>query len=557
MIFNYSFAPISEFMKSVGVVDIEDQELFHLLDFDYTPTIQEITKRCRKIVDHAISNNHNKIYLKNYATFHTHLIQEFQSQDIRIFVPEYETMDSEEYITSYKVYNKMAYLSEVGLVELDSCSGLFVEYLNHNESVFMFRSSRSEISIDIDRSIIDEVRTNNIYYLISSKYNISISNMDEFIIDFRVQFNSELLNTCTDLDSQFVSKFLNFCNQMQAKFRTYDSKTADDFELTLDEYELIPISFKTTVNMLLTSKYNKLNIYRNIHSFFNLPSLYRRLGFYNSLVSNYHKSNEYISKYLDIIEANLYEDDVIFHPRRNLIRNLISSNQFKKAEVFILELLDNCNEIQYQFIYQDLANVYRLTGRNDEATKIYNKLIELDSLEFRHIYYTQLAIIYSQMGKGERALEIIEKSIKPKLIKNTITAAQHVLIHFDHHNKLPNLEPLRATKLTDFQIDQQLEFFETMEKFISDNEYYAEAFSEFLDMPSSDIPYNYICFFLLFKYYFRVKNYIRIFEMIERIESQLRGELRENIKQARIYLKNESYEELERLFAVRLINYLY
>ena len=172
MIYNYSSAPLSEFMQS-RVIDIE---LEHGFEFDYTPTIQEITKRCEIIVDFAIKNNHKRVYLKNFSTFQSHLIQAFQSQNIRVFVPLYKDMSLTEVVISYNTHNEVAYFNEIGLYELNASSLMTVEYMGHQETEFRFKSDRSSITISIDESFIDEVRTNNIHRLMTSKYNIIISN---------------------------------------------------------------------------------------------------------------------------------------------------------------------------------------------------------------------------------------------------------------------------------------------------------------------------------------------------------------------------------------------
>jgi tetratricopeptide (TPR) repeat protein len=559
VIFNYSFSPLSDFIRSKGVVDLEDdriEELSNHLKFEYTPTLQGIRMRCSLIVDHAIANNHFKVYIKNYSTFQSYLVQEFQSRKIKVFVPLYENMAQDEDLMSYYGFNKIAYFNEVGVYELNFSSVIAVEYLSHSDNSFIFKSLKATVGIYFDESFIDEVRTGNIHHLMFSKYNISISNMDEFLSDLSDYFNSELFNTCIDLDTQQISDFLNYCNNKRYKFRSYNLQTAFDFESTLDTYKLIPDNLKTTVDLFLTSKYNKFNIYRNFEAYFNLPLLYRWLGYYLTVVSEYHKSNEYLNRYLDIIDPGLYGEDMIFHPRRNLIRNLIFLSQFKKAEVSALELLENCDELQYQFIYQNLAIIYLHGGREDQAIKIFEELIKIDTMDASKSYYHQLAIIYFKMGEREQAMELLDLA-EPKFSKFADTISRHELIYFAINNKLSNLESLRSIKFTDPQIGQQLEFFEILDKFMTDNEYFAEAFSEFLFMQSSVIQYNYICFLILFNYYFKLGKYKMIVEMMDRIESQLRkDELRDNIKLARNYIENENYNELERLFDVSLVNYL-
>lgn len=556
MIYNYSFSPISDFIRSRGVVEHDDtRQLKHHLEFEYTPTIQEIRLRCSKIVDSAIKNRHIRVYLKNYSTFQSFLIHEFQTRGIRVYVPLFENMELDEELISYNSLNIIAYQIENGLSELANIPISIAEYTGNSNDEFTFRSQRSSITITLTETFIEEVRVNNIHHIMNYKYNIIITNMDKFQSDLRIHLNSEIYNTCMDLDSFEVSDFINYCNNKHDNIRTYDPKTVDDFETIIDKLEIIPDSKRPTMEILGTTRYNKLNIERNFEVLFNLPSLYRTLGFYYLLASEYHKSKIYLDKYLNMIDQSLYDEDVIFHPERNLIQILILLGQFDQAEIKALEMLENSNDVQSQFIHQNLAHIYRKTGRIDEAIEILNKLIENDSLDAKSIYHTQIANIYYKKGETGKAFEIIERLTNSHPIKFASTAIQHLIIYLDHYNKLPSLDTLRATKLTDSHIGQQPEFFETLDKYLVDNEYYADDLGEFLDMGRHDmINYSYFCFLILFKHYYKLEDYDRITEMMDRVGPLVRDEQRENIRLARTYLKSKRYEELYKLFDISIVD---
>ncbi len=219
-IVNYSFYPLTQHLKQRGVVELKDYtDLKKLMILSYMDTRSDIVKRIQKIVDHAISNNVEAVYLRNYDSLQIYLIAQFIKSNIRVFVPFYNKYEVNESIIGKNMISVVTYRAIDNIIEAMYPGFTRLISIKINGEMTIKLDNKMElIHKDWERDLRDFVellKTRHISDAINLIFRINVDT-DRFLTMLMAELkDEEMIEAIREyivLDSYEVEKYLRLSN---------------------------------------------------------------------------------------------------------------------------------------------------------------------------------------------------------------------------------------------------------------------------------------------------------------------------------------------------------
>ncbi len=469
---NYSFHPVHENVKEMGVVELSDkanQMLKSLLEFDLTPTRQEIRERCRGIVKHALFMKHKAVFLRNYEIYQSELVNEFQRNEIRVFVPVYkDNRYSENIVSIIEVPNNNhpeLIESKIYLLQNGPSNQLFVEGNLDSGIQVKFNLAEGETSDIINwfQSFIKQIRAVPIPDFLNSKLGVQYRDIYEFTqgliqilyeiknLNLKTDEISEMINiirTASIIDSEKVQEYITLTNYATVVTSNY----REEFLLinkARNYYNSLKKEERDVVTSFGTNPFKRLGFRRSNKLIYNPAYLHRNLGFLKAQIyhwvdaeTNFRKSidlyNQYDNNEIDDLELDI--------PYNNLFSSMIILGKNDQAREMInqrIERVGDLNNDRTIVLKRYMSRINRNEGNYDKALEI---LLELQGIidEKRNLndYYTinnQCAIIYYLKAMPETSFELLRQVIAKDEVSTLVKSYANYLynlILFSENKKL-------------------------------------------------------------------------------------------------------------------------
>lgn len=468
-IVNYSFHPVTEYVKTLGITELDEdvnENLKLLFEFKHTPTHYEIRDRCQKIVQHAIENDHRAVFIRNYETFQSYLIQEFQKNEIRVFIPYYYSYKYTESIVGYDLLNHIAYLSINDIIELPIQSnppfimksldlqGNETSYelimngaINGVDNIsYTIKNGPLSQNIDWILSFGDLIRIKPITEVFRLKFGLHIIDQDLVIehlksiiekislikenqnVDGNDLINSQLtqltdvLNAIKIVDTLEIQLYLSLTHSANLEFKKKGNKEIELLIRAENLYNDMDEAFQKIIQNFDTEEFKKLGIIRDYPLTHNPATLYNSLGLYYLLNNNYLRAKIYLQKSLQ--EYNNYnsidiEDGAIHHLNINLIQTKIVLYELSEAEDDINTLLNSIDPLELHRIVPlkiQLSSIFQKRGDFSRSINLYSMILEeirddANLSNFEVAIQIHNAINYHLIKDRIRALEVLSDVI--------------------------------------------------------------------------------------------------------------------------------------------------
>ncbi len=503
-IFNYSFYPVPDNVKKMGVVELSkkvNQMLKSLLEFDLIPTTQEISEYCRGIVNHAVQSNHKAVFLRNYESYQSFLISEFQKKNIRVFVPIYNRPTYAENIVGNDTINLISYLniinitevpnryqlkltdSRVSLSQFGSSYQLYIEGKLDTGILTRFDIAQGELSDIMSwfQTFISQIKSIKIQDYLISLLGFQFSDVKEFtnsliniLQEIREQSTNsaeigemiEIMKLISIIDSSDVQEYVSLANYAtlsslgnvrdRIKFLGKAQKVYDSFNT----------EYKDVITRFDTNSFKRLGIRREFKFKFNPAYLYRYLGFLSMQLNHWVDTEKYFRDSIELYKQ--YSDHEINEIELDtpINNHIFSCIILGKNEIALASIDQQLNNLETKDTATIIAlkryesRIYRNMGDYSKALEIIlevQKTIDRErSLDSYYIINNQIAIIYYLDGKIEQSLYILDEVINEEgisvLVKsyacylyNLISYMDKKIINTDQLEKLSDLNVNNAT----------------------------------------------------------------------------------------------------------------
>ncbi len=416
-IINYSFHDLNEYAHNLGIVDLAEEvneRLKQYFEFELPPPQNEIRDRCKRIVQYALDNDHSAVFIRNNEIFQINLIQEFQNNRFRVFVP---------YYLSHK-YNEIDHTNEANLKTIDivelavishplySVSRITMSQQHDGYQIYIMAEQKTAYQVRFDlvngaiddvihwfQEFADQIIKRSIRAYLLSSLGVLFTNQDLFVEELirilvivnekisihlheninseLIQKISEIIQTVSIIDSDEVQEYLVLTDHAVKEYNHDRVNTIVLLNLAIDLLNGIDLKAKEVIIRFDTKSFIKLGIDRIYKMSFNPAYLCRFLGFYY-LISGLNIDSEH----------NLQRSIGLYH-------------------------CYNENEIDYQEIDKTLLNlifVNIVLNRYDVAKSlIQNRIseIEPEDHELQSKLKGLLSTIYRNTGEYSLALDTI------------------------------------------------------------------------------------------------------------------------------------------------------
>jgi hypothetical protein len=456
-IYNYSFESVTKFAPKLDIVELTEEEnesLKAFFEFEFLPTHQEISDRCIAIVQQALKKNHSAVFIRNYDSFQSFLVQEFQKNGISVFVPYYQSYTE---LTTDLENQNFNDIIELPLIShpLFTVSNVTMSIDDGNYQLFILGELEiTQVRFDLVNGKIDDIfkwfdlfveriKKQRIQTYLVSSFGLLFGNQDFFVEELirildlmneeitvqskesinseMIREMSEIIQTISIIDSAAVQKYLALTDHAIKEGKHNFKNSIILLNMAIDQLNRVDLKTKDVIIRFDTKSFVKLGINRYYTMKLNPAILCRYLGFYYLISKLYIDAEHNLQSSIGLYHCysqNEIDYQEIDKTLLNLIYVNITLSRYDVAKLLIQDRISEIRTDDHDLLSKLkglLSTIYRNTGEYSLALDTINE----DQLNFdidsnpEEYYHLELrkAMVYYMEDKIPESLLLVNSII--------------------------------------------------------------------------------------------------------------------------------------------------